>query len=352
MKPSLQARGTLSDVAKAVGVSSATVSNAFNRPDQLSNQLRNKILGVARKLNYSGPNPAARMLSTGFANVIGVVYGEPIHFAFQDPADSAFVGGVAEACGKRGLGLLLLGGGPQSASMIRTAAVDGFIAYSIPKDDVALQAVADRGLPTVIVDQPVLPGIPNVGIDDRKSAKICAKHLRDLGHRHFGIVSLLLHNDGYRGLFDRVRMAGSPHLVASLRLQGYLEALKPSSDFSITLWECPLNNEEEGRIACENLLRIKPRPTAILAMSDRLAVGTMEAARLSRYLIPKDLSVVGFDDISAAKWLTPPLTTMQQVSEDKGRVAVELLGRRKEPIHKRLPTRLLIRGSTAPLKAR
>jgi hypothetical protein len=171
MKPSLQARGTLSDVAKAVGVSSATVSNAFNRPDQLSNQLRNKILGVARKLNYSGPNPAARMLSTGFANVIGVVYGEPIHFAFQDPADSAFVGGVAEACGKRGLGLLLLGGGPQSASMIRTAAVDGFIVYSIPKDDVALQAVADRGLPTVIVDQPVLPGIPNVGIDVRKSAR-------------------------------------------------------------------------------------------------------------------------------------------------------------------------------------
>jgi DNA-binding LacI/PurR family transcriptional regulator len=87
-------------------------------------------------------------------------------------------------------------------------------------------------------------------------------------------------------------------------------------------------------------------------MSDRLAVGTMEAARLSQYLIPKDLSVVGFDDISAAKWLTPPLTTMHQVSEDKGRVAVELLGRKKEPIHKKLPTRLLIRGSTAPLKAR
>jgi DNA-binding LacI/PurR family transcriptional regulator len=352
MKPSLQARGTLSDVAKAVGVSAATVSNAFNRPDQLSDQLRNKILAVARTLNYPGPNPAARMLSTGFANVIAVVYGEPIHFAFQDPADSAFVGGVAQACGKRDLGLLLLAGGPRSASMIRSAAVDGFIVYSMPKDDVALQAVADRGLPTVIVDQPVLPGIPSVGIDDRRSAKICAKHLKDLGHRHFGIVSFLLHNDGYRGLFDRARMAGSPHLVASLRLQGYLEALKPKSHFSMALWECPQNNEEEGRIAGENLLRIKPRPTAILAMSDRLAVGTMEAARLSQCLVPADLSVVGFDDISAAKWLTPPLTTLQQVSEDKGRVAVELLGRKKEPIHQNLPTRLLVRGSTAPLKAR
>jgi DNA-binding LacI/PurR family transcriptional regulator len=352
MKPSLQARGTLSDVAKAVGVSAATVSNAFNRPDQLSDQLRNKILAVARTLNYPGPNPAARMLSTGFANVIAVVYGEPIHFAFQDPADSAFVGGVAQACGKRGLGLLLLGGGPQSASMIRTAAVDGFIVYSMPKDDVALQAVADRGLPTVIVDQPVLPGIPSVGIDDRRSAKICTKHLKDLGHRHFGIVSFLLHSDGYRGLFDRARMAGSPHLVATLRLQGYLEALKPKSHFSIALWECPQNNEEEGRIAGENLLRIKPRPTAILAMSDRLAVGTMDAARLSQCLVPEDLSVVGFYAISAAKWLTPPLTTLQQVSEDKGRVAVELLGRKKEPIHQKLPTRLLVRGSTAPLKVR
>src|SRR5260370_8082067 len=117
MKPSLQACGTLSDVAKAVGVSSATVSNAFNRPDQLSNQLRNKILGVARKLNYSGPNPAARMLSTGFAKGIGVVYGEPIHFAFQDPADSAFVAGSAEACRKRRLATPLLAAPPHPTIM-------------------------------------------------------------------------------------------------------------------------------------------------------------------------------------------------------------------------------------------
>src|SRR6266404_9077131 len=98
MRPSLKDRGTLTDVAKAVGVSVASVSYAFSRPDQLSPELREKILAAARSLNYPGPNPAARMLMSGFANTIALVYADPLYHAFEDPATSAFVGGVAEAC--------------------------------------------------------------------------------------------------------------------------------------------------------------------------------------------------------------------------------------------------------------
>ena len=77
MKPSLRARGTLKDVANAVGVSHTTVSNAFNRPDQLSPKLRETIVAAARSMSYSGPNPAARMLRTGFARAIAVVWTDP-----------------------------------------------------------------------------------------------------------------------------------------------------------------------------------------------------------------------------------------------------------------------------------
>ena len=111
MKPSLKARGTLVDIARLVGVSSATVSNAFNRPDQLSSQLREKILTTARSLNYSGPNPAARMLRTGFSGTIAVVYPYPLRRPFEDAAAASFLCGVADACAEKGLALLLLQGG-------------------------------------------------------------------------------------------------------------------------------------------------------------------------------------------------------------------------------------------------
>src|ERR1700741_1854481 len=108
MRPSLKARGTLNDVAKIVGVSVASVSYAFSRPDQLSPELREKILATARSLNYHGPNPAARMLRTCVAGSSDVVYASRLYHAFQDPAASAFLGGVAEGCSERHLGLLLL----------------------------------------------------------------------------------------------------------------------------------------------------------------------------------------------------------------------------------------------------
>jgi DNA-binding LacI/PurR family transcriptional regulator len=107
MRPSLKDRGTLTDVAKAVGVSVASVSYAFSRPELLSTKLREKILATARSLNYPGPNPAARMLRTGFAGSIAVVYASPLYHVFQDPAAAAFLSGVAEACSERRLGLLL-----------------------------------------------------------------------------------------------------------------------------------------------------------------------------------------------------------------------------------------------------
>jgi DNA-binding LacI/PurR family transcriptional regulator len=347
MRPSLKDRGTLTDVAKVVGVSIASVSYAFNRPELLTPQLREKILAAARSLNYPGPNPAARMLRTGFAGSIAVVYASPLYHVFQDPAAAAFLSGVAEGCSERHLGLLLLQCGEGYESVVRSAAVDGLIIYTMPNDAVTIQTVVDRGLPMVIVDQFLLPNVPFVGIEDRVAARVCARHIKALGHRRLGIVTFPLHADGYCGPIDKKRLEKACFEVARRRLQGYLRAID-AGEPKVKIWECPRSSEEDGRTAAEYLLSKKPRPTAILATSDRLAFGVMEVARKYQLRVPKDLAVVGFDDIPAASMSAPPLTTVRQPFEEKGRLAVAALLREKGPLRTILPTKLIIRQSSDP----
>jgi DNA-binding LacI/PurR family transcriptional regulator len=347
MKPSLKARGTLKDVAQLVSVSHTTVSNAFSRPDQLSPELREHILAAARSLNYSGPNPAARMLRTGFASTIALVYADPLHHAFQDPATSAFVSGVAEACAQKNLGLLLLQGGETSLQTIQRAAVDGLIIYSMSKDGGTFLAIADRGLPMVIVDQPLIPKIPFVGIDDRTAARACAQHLKDLGHENFAIVTFQLGSDGHCGYVDKKRLKSISFEVPRRRIEGYLEVLhRNGNKVSVKIWECVRSDEEGGRAAAESIFKEEPRPTAVLATSDRLAIGILEAARAHRLRVPEDLAIVGFDDIPAARIISPQLTTVHQPMAEKGRLAVSSLLSEKAPLRIKLTTKLMIRGST------
>ncbi|HEY5895616.1 MAG TPA: LacI family DNA-binding transcriptional regulator [Chthoniobacterales bacterium] len=346
MKPSLNARGTLRDVAKALGISHTTVSNAFNRPDQLSPELREKIMTTARAMKYSGPNPAARMLNTGYAQTIAVVWAESLRGAFEDQAASAFLGGVAEACAERGLGMLLFQVQGTSPSIIQAAVVDGFIFYSVAKDDVTFKLAIERGLPMVVIDRKLHSRIPYIGIDNRAAARACAQHLRDLGHERIAIVSLKLNFDGYRGFIDEQRVKSSPLDLAN-RIKGYQDVLgKGRSKIPVRIWESPSSSKEEGRIAAENFFLEDDRPTAILAASDRLAIGVIEAARSHGIQVPRDLSVVGFDDIPAAQVVAPQLTTVHQPFTEKGRLAVSALLDEKAPLRRELPTRLVIRQST------
>jgi DNA-binding LacI/PurR family transcriptional regulator len=347
MKPSLKARGTLKDVARAVGVSHTTVSNAFNRPDQLSPELRDRIVAVARAMSYPGPNPAARMLRTGFARTIAVVWADPMPHAFEDQAAASFLAGVAEVCVAKNLGMLLVQGGDSSSRSIQAAAIDGLIIYSMPNDNETLQMVADRALPTVVVDQPMIANIPFIGIDDRAASRACAQHLKDLGHERFAIVSLRLATDGYRGLVKEERLRQSIFELSQHRVQGYLDVLSQDEHaFPVRVWECPYSIEEEGRNAAENILGTRPRPTAILAASDRLAVGVMEVARRNRLRVPEDVSVVGFDNIPESRLVTPQLTTMSQPLKEKGRLAALVLLGGNEPLRRSLPTELIVRQST------
>src|SRR5262245_41478361 len=113
---------TLKSIAKAVGVSVSTVSNAYNHPDQLTAELRTKILETARTLGYGGPNPLARTLRRGRVGALGIIFDDPLSYAFTDPAAVLTLQGVAGACEQAGAGLVLIPGlADDDGEMIRTA---------------------------------------------------------------------------------------------------------------------------------------------------------------------------------------------------------------------------------------
>jgi DNA-binding LacI/PurR family transcriptional regulator len=345
---------TLATLARELGVSKSTVSNAYNHPDQLSPALRTKILDAARRLGYPGPDPLAATLSRGRVGAVGLVFFDdppayPLTFAFTDPVHALFLQGVADACGRAGVGLVLLGGG-RGADLVRAALVDGFICQYDVADDERLQAVVERGLPLVVVDGPPHPAAAHVGVDDRGAARAAACHLLELGHRRLGVVAAPLSPDGYDGPAGPERQAAARYHVIRERLAGYrVEVEAAGLDWSaVPVEERSPYGQEAGRRAAAALLDRAQRPTALLAMSDELAFGAIRAAEERGLAVPGQLSVVGFDDTPAAAQARPPLTTIRQPHRRKGALAAELL---LEPPARPgahvLPTELVVRGSTA-----
>ncbi len=345
-------------VAEELGVSPMTVSNAYNHPERLSAALRERVFETARRLGYAGPDPLGRGLRRGRAGALGVIYDNLLSYAFEDAAAVSFLRGLSAAAEEEGLGLTLVPGSPKGerdASAISGVLVDGFVAYSIAEGDPVLGAALEWGLPVVIVDQSEVEGVPFVGIDDEAAARRLAEHLLSLGHERFGVVSFSLSPDGYAGIADRNRQKAAAYPVSMSRLRGYAAALEAAelSWEEVPVYECLTSSKALGREAAYALLSREPRPTAVLATSDALALGVVEAARELGLRAPGDLSVVGFDDVPEAATSTPPLTTVHQDHAEKGRLAGRLLVAqfREEETQERnlLPARLVVRGSTGPL---
>jgi DNA-binding LacI/PurR family transcriptional regulator len=349
MPPSEQKRVRLRDVAEHAGVSVGSASQAFGRPELVSEQVRKRVLDAAEALGYPGPDPAARRLRLGRSGAIGLIFAERLGYAFTDPAQAPFLRGVASAMEEAPNGLLLIPDSrfaEEAARTVREAAVDGFIIYSMPQNDPRVEAALARRLPVVTVDQPRGAETPFVGIDDRGGARSAAAHLRELGHERVAVLRFTqeLDVEGERDLD-----------LTDERLEGYKEGLGGAWDASLVRM-CRPNAPEPAREATLELLGEREPPTAILAMSDTLAVGVLQAAAALGVSVPADLSVVGFDDSPVAAHTTPPLTTVAQPQEEKGRLAAQWLiedvergtsprGRDRQAI---LPTELLVRESTAP----
>lgn len=336
-----------------------TVSNAYNRPDQLSSALRERVLITARKMGYAGPDPMGSGLRRGRAGAIGVLYDSRFSFAFDNPEAMAFLQGVTAATEEENLGLLLV---PRSApgradagydtTASSGAVVDGFLAYSVAHNDPMLQVALERGVPVVTVDQPELDGVSFVGIDDTAAARAAAVHLVGLGHRRFGILSLRLKPEATGGLVGLESRSEGAYQLSYRRIEGYLSALSEAgvSRDSVTVYESLASGGSSGEMAAEELLSSAGRPTALLAADDRLALGAISAAVRRGVSVPKELSVVGFGDSSTAPEIGPSLTTVHQDHEEKGflagKVLISEIEGRERPAPTLLPTRLVVREST------
>ena len=345
-------------VAEELGVSSMTISNAYNHPERVSESLREQIFETAERLGYAGPDPVARSLRRQKTNLAGVLYSNPLSYAFDDAAQVLFLKGVAAATEEAGMGLVLvpgsLGSSPnERASAAMDAAVDGFVVYSIAEDDPLIEAALRRRLPTVIADQPLLEDVPFVGIDNESAAREVARHLVDLGHEKFGVVSFsIAAADRAPGIADSHRQRSATLRVTRARLAGY-EAVLEAAGLpwkEVPVYECFGSSKALGREAADALLSQDPSLTAILALSDQLALGVIEAAKERGLSVPEDLSVAGFDDVPEAATSRPPLTTVHQDHTKKGELAGRLLVAqlREEETEdtELLAARLVVRGST------
>ena len=219
---------TQAALAATLGVSSATVSNAFNRPDQLSPELRERILAAAGEAGYVGPDPTARALARGKRGTIGVVFTERLTYAFSDPAAVLFLEGLARACEDADTGLLLV---PVNAAAgngghnIHRVAVDALALYSLPDDDPALAAALAQRITAVTIDQPETAGAAFIGIDDRAAGRAALAHLLELGHRRITVIAYRLTPERRRGELSRSQQLAAKYRTTRLRLKGYEDAL-------------------------------------------------------------------------------------------------------------------------------
>lgn len=349
-------RVTLQTVADKVGVSRMTVSNAFSRPDQLSAELREKVLAAAAELGYVGPDPAARALVRGTAGSVGILMTKSLSYAFTDEVATGFLAAIAAELAPTGLALTLLSAeGSGDLVPARDVPMDGALVYSCRSDVEALDWLIRRGLPLVYIDQDPVPGVPSVNVDDRAGARAAAQHVIDLGHRRVGIVTGEL--AGPHGV-PVPADAPSEHHAARQRMLGWTDALRPAGVEPIVV-RVPLTPQEPAYAAAQTLLDrpATDRPTAILCFSDALAFWVVRAAEDLGLTVPGDVSVVGFDDNPLARRMRPALTTVRQDLDEKGRAAAGALtdaidrvqkGRKPHVRHVLLPTELVERGSTGP----
>ncbi|MFB6720501.1 LacI family DNA-binding transcriptional regulator [Kribbella sp. NPDC056345] len=320
---------TLITLARQLGVSHTTVSNAFSRPDQLSPDLRDRILEAAKEAGYTGPSPAAASLRTGRTKTLGVLLTDSLTYAFNDPVATAFLSGVASVAEPAGYAMTIVSA-PRSGAQGPTAQaiMDGLIVYSVDGESPALDTARSRDLPSVFVDQRPEPGVPGVNIDDRAGARLAVEHLLALGHHRLGLVSV---------------GADSSH-VAQERLAGWLAAAGDLEPFVVS---CPVNGFPEGVEAGTTLAARADRPTAIACLSDELALGVIAGLRDAGLRVPEDVSVIGFDDSPRA---APFLTTIRQPFRQKGELAARMLldqlQQGKRPRRRTLPTELIVRHST------
>jgi DNA-binding LacI/PurR family transcriptional regulator len=287
-------RVTMRQVAAEAGVALMTVSYTYTRPGRVAEPTRARVLEAAERLGYRGPDPVARSLRSGSTGNLGVVLGEHLTYAFEDPQAARFLAGVSRVCVENRLGLVLIPstGDPDDVDRVREAAVDGFVLWTTSDDDPVLDVVAATGRPAAIQGGPAAPAVLLVVADDRSAARAIARHMLT-GARAPLVLSQPLDRDRWAGLL-RGPATDVPFPVTRARLTGYREAVEESGRHwaDVPVAVVARHSRDEGRRVVAAALD-EVRPDAVIAMSDQLAAGALDVLGAS-------VRVSGWDDSDLA----------------------------------------------------
>jgi LacI family transcriptional regulator len=301
---SATANVTIRDVAAKAGVSVATVSRVFNQKGPIREDTIRRVMDVASAMEYV-PHAGARSLSTRSTRTIGVLLPD-LHGEFF----SEVIRGVDVAARQRGYHILVSGShsdADEMSDMLRAlrGRVDGLIVMS---PDIGLGPIS-RAL---AADTPVAllncaaTGRRTIRIDNYHGSRAMTDHLLSLGHRRIAFITGPERNadaaERRRGYREALEATGA-------------EAIEVDGDFT----------EDSGYAAAPAVLAMRPRPTAIFAANDAMAIGALRALREAKVRVPEDVALAGFDDIPIARYLTPPLTTVRVEIAEMGRRAVDYL---------------------------
>ena len=330
----------IQQVAKRAGVSTATVSRVLNGSPKVRKETSERVRRVIDELNYV-PNNSARNLRIGRSQLYGLIVSDIKNPFFPDLIDQ-----FESLAAARGIDVIFTHTNYDSerlATCIRRLVernVDGIAIMTSEVDEQALRIATGRNVPVVLLNQPSLrESYGTVLVDYTRGYREAVEHLKKLGHRNI------------------VFLTGPAELSSVRRRQKAFEAAAKKCGSSVRDEQFILGDMrvEGGRTAMESLLQRKPRPTAVVAANDLMAIGAMQAAMAAGLHVPEEISIIGFDDLPLATIMHPQLTTIHLSRHEIAGEAFEQLLQmhRKEPGHAQRPERkvhprLIVRESTGP----
>jgi len=328
-----------SDLARQLNVSTATVSRALSRPEKVAPSTRKRVLEFVQRSGYH-MNGIARSLRTQSTRTIGVIVSD-----IRNPFSSAIVKSVEDVARNNGYTVLICNADENvrneevALELFIERQVSGVIHCSAGANLDLLRVLLKKSIPLVDLDrQSGLENVDTVILDNQLGAALAICHLVELGHKRVAMIS------------------GPRHLSnARIRLDSFRETLRSAQIVVPNEYiEFGDFRELSGRVAAERLLSLPTPPSAIFVANNEMMAGALFAIRQRRVKVPRDLSLVGFDDARWAQYSDPPLTVVSQPTEAMGQKAAELLLGRlsgvKDANTFMFEPELIIRRSTAAPK--
>ncbi|WP_160684603.1 LacI family DNA-binding transcriptional regulator [Clostridium sp. C2-6-12] len=331
---------TIYEIAKLAGVSPTTVSKVINNYPDVSDKTRAKIKKILDEENFL-PNSQAQFLSTKRTWTLGIVYFENLGVGLNHPFFSGVIEAFKRQADKHGYSLLF---GSKNDRLkndtfleyFKYRCVDGIaIICTDPNDKETLELIKSD-FPIVVIDM-LNKNTSTVSSDSIEGCNLAVKYLYDLGHRKIAHITGATNKDNWQ---SAIRKKGYEKAMKKLNLEVPDGYIADGVNFDVS----------GGYKAMKELLRLKDRPTAVFAACDKIAFGAIDAMKEEGVNIPEDISIIGYDDIEIAKYITPKLTTIRQNREEIGKTAVDLLVKQinekaKLKINKIIPVELVVRDS-------